>query len=360
MIPLTPDDDARDQEGREIQDLPFTPTPRPVSPAALAAPPARVDPLNLARRPFLNSRPVVRASLLLWLLGLALLLGNISLFWNYRQRSADKREQIARGEAEIARQEEAAAKLRLQLDSFNLDEQNQRVDFLNRQIAERTFSWSDLLDRITERLPHDVRLNKLAPLTGAKANRDTQERSHSTRRSTRTGDQVSIEITGESRNDAQLMAFVQSLFRAPFADPDFSHEETQEDGTSKFEIAVQYRPGTFSAADAAAARAAGNNAADSAGTTAGMAAGAPTDAAGGAMSPAPPSAAARGTSRTLGGTLGTPTAPTGSPRRGTSAPGRSSAPRIEELPMPAAGPRPTAPRPALRPAPTQPPPEGQP
>jgi Tfp pilus assembly protein PilN len=351
MIPLTPDEDARDQERREIQDLPFAPTPRPVLPAtpaaALAAPPARVDPLNLARRPFLNSRPVVRASLLLWLLGLALLLGNISLFWNYRQRSADKREQITRGEAEIASQQAAAAKLRQQLDTFNLDGQNQQVDFLNRQIAERTFSWSDLLDRITERLPHDVRLNKLAPITGEKADKETQERSHGTRRVTRTSDQVSIEITGEARNYDQLLAFVQSLFRAPFADPDLIREENQDDGTAwKFEITVQYRPSTFSAADAATASAA--SAADSAGTAA--------DAAGAAMTPTSP-LTAKGTSGTPGGTLGTPTAPTGSPRKGTSAPGGST-PRIEELPMPAAGPRPTAPRPALHPAPTAPPPAG--
>jgi hypothetical protein len=356
MIPLTPDEDARDQERREIQDLPFTPTPRPVSPAAaLAAPPARVDPLNLARRPFLNSRPVVRASLLLWLLGLALLLGNISLFWNYRQRSADKREQITRGEAEIAGQQAAAAKLRQQLDTFNLDGQNQQVDFLNRQIAERTFSWSDLLDRITERLPHDVRLNKLAPLTGEKADKETQERSHGARRVTRASDQVSIEITGEARNDDQLLVFVQSLFRAPFADPDLIREERQDDGTtSKFEITVQYRPGTFSAADAAAASAdsAANSAADSAGTAAGT----PADAARAAMTPTSP-LTAKGTSGTPGGTLGTPTAPTGSPRKGTSAPGGST-PRIEELPMPAAGPRPAAPRPALHPAPTAPPPPG--
>jgi Tfp pilus assembly protein PilN len=359
MIPLTPDDD-QDPRQEGAQDLPFTPAFRP---ASLAAPPARVDPLNLARRPFLNSRPVVRASLLLWLLGLALLLGNVSLFWNYRQRSADKREQISRGEAEIASQQAAAAKLRQQLESFNLDERNQRVDFLNRQIAQRTFSWSDLLDRITERLPHDVRLNKLAPLTGEKAEKEIQGSSGSSRRRERTSDQVSIEITGETRNDDQLLAFVQSLFRAPFADPDLTREERQEDGTtSKFEINVQYRPNTFSAADAAAASAA--SAADNAAV--GIAAGTTSDAGRSPMTPVAPLTVKRpsGTlgGRTLGGgTVGAPAAPTGSPRKGTSAPGRET-PQIEELPMPATGPRSTAPRPTLRPAPTtpQPPPEGRP
>ena len=204
MNPLTPDDDARSRTTTQEREpeMPFVPAPRPaLSPAAaLAAPPARVDPLNLARRPFLNSRPVVRVSLLLWLLGLLLLLGNVSLFWNYRQRSADKREQITRGEAEIASQQAASAKLQHQLDSFNLEEQNQRVDFLNKQIEERTFSWSELLDRVAERLPHDVRLNRLAPLTGAEGREGVPALARGAARP-RASDQVSLLITGETRSD---------------------------------------------------------------------------------------------------------------------------------------------------------------
>jgi hypothetical protein len=325
MNPLTPGtpqtpeaayDDAQEPE------IAFVPAPRPaISPAAaLAAPPGRVDPLNLARRPFLNSRPVVRASLLLWLLGTLLLLGNVSLFWNYRQRSADKREQITRGEAEIANQQAASAKLQRQLDSFDLEAQNQRVDFLNKQIAERTFSWSELLDRVTERLPHDVRLNRLAPLTGQKAEKEFQ-RSHVAQHASRTSDQVSLLITGEARNDTELLSFVQSLFRAPFAEPDLTREERLEDGkTLKFEISVQYRPGPLLPAGAAPAGAAG------------------------ATGAAAPSAA-------------------------------GPAPRIEELPMPSSAapappaaapvaaptaPRKTAPKPALHPAPAPPPPGGLP
>ncbi len=268
MIPLTPDaPDTPEEELRDAQEMPFVPSPRPSAapPLGPAAPPARVEPLNLARRPFLNSRPVVRASLLLWLLGLLLLLGNVSLFWNYRQRSADKREQITRGEAEIATQQAAAAKLQSQLDNFDLEAQNQRVDFLNKQIAERTFSWSELLDRVAERLPHDVRLNRLAPLTGEKAEKELQ-RSHVARHASRTSDQVSLLITGETRNDTELLTFVQSLFRAPFAEPDLTREERLEDGkTLKFEISVQYRPGPPGAMpaspDAAGAPAAGTAAA---------------------------------------------------------------------------------------------------
>jgi hypothetical protein len=237
LTPGSPPDDG-------APEMPTAPgRPALSAPVVLAPPPARVEPLNLARRPFLNSRPVVRTALLLWLLGLALLAVNLSQFWGYRERSADKRQQIARGEAEMERQRAALAKLQKALDGFDLEGQNQRVDFLNKQIAERTFSWSQLLDRIAERLPNDVRLNRLTPLTGDKAERQLQ-RAGASRRVGRAGDQVPLLITGEARNDEALSSFVDSLFRPPFTEANPTREEREEDGkTLKFEISVQYRPG---------------------------------------------------------------------------------------------------------------------
>jgi hypothetical protein len=242
--PMTPEDGT-----------PETPAP-PLRPAfkpavALAPPPERVEPLNLARRPFLNSRPVVRMALLLWLLGLALLLVNLWQFLGYRGRSADKRKQIAQSEADIERLRANLARLQKTLDGFNLEAQNQKVDFLNKQIAERTFSWSQLLDRITERLPNDVRLNRLAPLTGEKAERHLQRTGAAggvRRPAGASGDLVPLLITGESRNDEALLSFVDSLFRPPFTEANLAREEREEDGkTLKFEISVQYRPGPAAA-----------------------------------------------------------------------------------------------------------------
>ncbi|HUP42082.1 MAG TPA: hypothetical protein VM599_02610, partial [Thermoanaerobaculia bacterium] len=39
--------------------------------------------LDLAARPFVNRRPVVRLALLLWLAGGALLAGNLWLYWDF-------------------------------------------------------------------------------------------------------------------------------------------------------------------------------------------------------------------------------------------------------------------------------------
>jgi Tfp pilus assembly protein PilN len=221
---------------------PRPPLSRPA--AAVDAGPDRMEPLNLARRPFLNSRPVVRTALLLWLIGLLLLLGNVSLFWSYLSSSADKRQQIAQGEREIERQDRAARQLQGRLDGIDLERQNEQIDFLNEKIEERTFSWSLLLDRIAEALPNDVRLVRLAPETAEKA-AGRGRRSQSTLKSRKVEGQVALTITGETRSDEALLRFVDNLFAHPaFADPNLLREERQEqDGLVRFELTMQYIPG---------------------------------------------------------------------------------------------------------------------
>ncbi|HEV8581535.1 MAG TPA: PilN domain-containing protein [Thermoanaerobaculia bacterium] len=221
--------------------------PRPSPPRRAAAAAGggieRLEPLNLARRPFLNSRPVVRVSILLWVLGLVLLLANLYLFRNYLSSSADKREQIARGEEEIQRQQRLAQQLQSRLDKIDLVRQNQQVDFLNQKIEERTFSWSLLLDRLVEVLPDDIRLNRLTPETGEREEREERGLRRQQRRRSVEG-QIPLIISAETRSDTALNQFVDNLFAHPaFADPNLLREERQESNLVKFELTVQYIPG---------------------------------------------------------------------------------------------------------------------
>jgi hypothetical protein len=229
-------------------------TPENEAPAAAAAPPARkavviprsarpvrFEPLNLASRPFLNSRPVVRVSLLLWLLGLGLLLANLSLFWSFTSSSTDKRVQIERGDEEIQRQQTADRQLQAILDSFNLEQDNERVEFLNQKIEERTFSWSRLLDQVAAALPNDVRLNRLSPLTGEKAQQEFERQR--VRRARDTKGRIPMLITGQARSDDAYWRFVENLYRLPFAEPNPLRDEREDEGNLlKFEISVQYIP----------------------------------------------------------------------------------------------------------------------
>lgn len=211
--------------------------PRTNPPAA----PRRSGSLNLARRPFTNTRPVTRVSILLWILGLLLLLGNVSLFWSYLSGSREKRAELEGLEQDVQRQQQTVKELEQRLASLDLEEQNRQVRFLNRKIAERTFSWSLLFDRLAEVLPDDVRLLRLAPEN--KAARPGQELVDELRE---TGDErVPLSIQGISRSDEAVYSFVDRLFaHESFEDPDFPRERRERDGDFvDFDVNVIYIPG---------------------------------------------------------------------------------------------------------------------
>jgi len=204
--------------------------------------PRRSGSLNLARRPFINTRPVTRVSIVLWILGLLLLLGNISLFWSYLSGSAEKREELARLEQDVQRQRETVSQLEQRLASLNLEEQNSQVQFLNRMIAERTFSWSLLFDRLAEVLPDDVRLTRLAPQRKNKKAAGSRE----VETPVPGDDRVRLVIEGFSRSDDAHYRFVDNLFSHPaFAkDADISRESRDEErNLVEFNVQVTYIPG---------------------------------------------------------------------------------------------------------------------
>lgn len=200
--------------------------------------------LNLSRRPFLNTRPVTRVALLLWALGALLLLGNVTLFWNYLSGSTEKREELARMEEQVEREGEAVRKLEAQLAGLDLEQQNRQVAYLNRKIAARTFSWSLLFDRLAETLPDNVRIIQLRP--GAIAGDE--------RRRTRTSDdeedaplasaRVPMVIAAEAKSDEQILEFVDNLFAHRFFDhPNLLQESRTESGDRvQFTLHVTYLP----------------------------------------------------------------------------------------------------------------------
>lgn len=208
--------------------------------------PRRSGSLNLARRPFINTRPVTRVSIVLWIFGLLLLFGNVSLFWSYLSGSAEKREELARLEQDVQRQQQAVSQLEQRLASLDLAEQNRQVRFLNRMIAERTFSWSLLFDRLAEVLPDDVRLTRLAPQRRNKKQALGNPQDEETRQPG--DDRVGLVIEGVSRSDDAQYRFVDNLFSHPsFArDANISSETRDEEkNLVEFDVQVTYIPGSL-------------------------------------------------------------------------------------------------------------------
>lgn len=196
--------------------------------------------LNLARRSFINARPVARVSLLLWVLGFLLLLGNISLYWSYLAGSGEKRSDLDRLEAKIEQQKRENSRLEQRLATLDLAQQNRQVRYLNQKIAERTFSWSRLFDHLAKVMPDQVRLTSLSP-SGISQEDDTRNLDDEAglRQQTR----VQLTIHGESKSDEAFFQFVDRLFEPPFEDPDFSRKSREEGDLVDFDMRVTYIPG---------------------------------------------------------------------------------------------------------------------
>ncbi|HVT57349.1 MAG TPA: hypothetical protein VHR45_03030 [Thermoanaerobaculia bacterium] len=230
----------------------------PVPPAAAAGAPApppappleEILALNLARRPFVNSRPVTRAALLIWLAGALLLALNVLLFRGFLESSQETRTELAKSQAAAQQQKQETTALEKRLAGLQLEQQNREVTFLNRKIDDRTFSWSVLFDRIATVMPDGVRLLHLRPeAVGAK----DQILARGAALPEAKPQPVSVMVAGEAKNDEALLQFVQNLFvHSYFDEPYLLHEDRGDDNLVRFDLTVQYLPGA--AAPAAAVR----------------------------------------------------------------------------------------------------------
>jgi hypothetical protein len=215
--------------------------------APVSPPPARTrsgntdpEPLNLARRPFVNTRPVERLAAILWVLGVVLLAANLTLFMGYLTNSQATRTKLAAREREIAQEQHANAQLQGQVGRLGLDQQNREVTFLNRKIDERTFSWSLLFDRMAEVLPDQVRLLRLTP-----SNVVQREIGLGARPSPRELNPAPVVLSMhcEAKDDEALLRFVDNLFAHPaFSEPNLENEERLDSGLLRFDLTVQYQP----------------------------------------------------------------------------------------------------------------------
>lgn len=119
--------------------------------------------LNLASRPFRDYRPVYAAVVIMALLTAFLALNNVDTFLRYRTETKTTRANIAKLEQQIADEQRRTESFAQRLRGVDLKLLASQTEFANAQLAERAFSWSELLDRLERVLPADVRLLSVAP-----------------------------------------------------------------------------------------------------------------------------------------------------------------------------------------------------
>lgn len=195
--------------------------------------------MNLASRPFTNEQPVIRSSVLLWILGLALLALNITLYYRHIEGKGELQESLRQTDQRLIEETDAIEHLRGELGQLDLVRQNEQVTFLNSQIALRIFSWSALFDRLAEVVPAAIQMKGISPNIVEAKDADPRGRLGDS-----SDEMVKVDLQGTTRSPEAVLELVDALFAHPsFIDPDLTRESFAAGQDNSFALSVFYLPG---------------------------------------------------------------------------------------------------------------------
>ncbi len=179
--------------------------------------------LNLASRPYRDYRPVYAVVVAASLLAAFLMLNNIDTYYRYIRDTKNTRSEIARIEAQTQqeqRKEEASKRRLASIDIVHLDSQSR---FVNAKLAERAFSWSNLLDDLEDVLADDVRLLSVGPSFDTDGN-------------------IRLNLQFASKSGDGMITTINRMNRDPrFANP-FPSSEVAVEGGYQFGLSARYIP----------------------------------------------------------------------------------------------------------------------
>lgn len=180
--------------------------------------------LNLASNPFRDYRPVYAVVVVTSILIAILMLQNIDTYYQYVTETKSTRTKITQLESEAAKEQRVAQSIDERLRSINVASLDKQTRFINSQIAERAFSWSELLDRLERVVPGDVRITSIQPTF-------------------QDDGRVHLEIVGEAKTADGLVTTLNHFNSSSQFSSPFPHGETRTTtGTYTFGVAVDYRP----------------------------------------------------------------------------------------------------------------------
>jgi Tfp pilus assembly protein PilN len=196
---------------------------------------------NLAAAPFVNKRPVQRFMVAAWLISVVLATLNVVLWLQYRHDSTALRARLAETRSAIEASSRNVVEMDRDLDGLDLAAQNAQVDFLNDRIAERTFPWSLLFERIAATLPDGVRLMGLNPVF---EERDRRRQRAQEKPTLPEDELVDLKFEGAAKSDEELYELIDAFFSSPAFDRPRLHEESRDTtgGGVRFTVDVRYRP----------------------------------------------------------------------------------------------------------------------
>ena len=119
--------------------------------------------LNLAARPYRDYRPVYAVVVVTSLVIAFLMLNNVDTYYRYVRDTKNTRNEINAIEVKIRQEKNRTEAAQREISTIDLTTLSKQSKFVNAQLAERAFSWSELLDRLEAVLPGSVRVMTISP-----------------------------------------------------------------------------------------------------------------------------------------------------------------------------------------------------
>ena len=119
---------------------------------------------NLSTRPFYNEGAVRSWLTVLAIVAAATTIFNVSRVLRYSRSDTELATRASRDEARAADVRATAAKLRASVDTKQVDIASVEARLANDLIERRTFSWTELFNRLETTLPPEVRITSVRPV----------------------------------------------------------------------------------------------------------------------------------------------------------------------------------------------------
>lgn len=186
--------------------------------------------LNLAAKPYRDYRPFTVVMVLGSLLFFGLAYVNVDTYLNYKTATKQTTAAIDRLDRETEEERRRADDVNARIGRIDVKLLAAKVEYVNAQLAERAFSWSELLDRLEHVLPDDVRIEGVNPHFDPKGT-------------------VHLLLECHGKGADSMLRTIASFARDPhFANP-FPTIEERGQNEFRFVIDVDYRPSIARAAE---------------------------------------------------------------------------------------------------------------
>lgn len=179
--------------------------------------------LNLAAKPYRDYRPYIAVVVVASILTAIMALQNVDAWLLYQHNTQTVRGDIAQINARIADEQRRNDAVNQRLRAVDTKLLTAQSSYVNARLAERAFSWSELLDRMEHVLPDDVRIEAINP----GFNKDGTIH-------------LTLPCVGKKNNS--MVNTIERLYHDPnFSNPFPFNEDHVPEGY-KFTIGVEYKP----------------------------------------------------------------------------------------------------------------------